>query len=239
MGTIVQRRLVRKLDLKRLISKIEPHPAPKAHLEQYTIPADLAAEILYIAAYVYNSIIEKTVVDLGCGTGRLAIGAAFLGARDVIGIDIDKTAVSIARKNAEKLGLKEKTHWIIGEINVACGSFDDVLQNPPFGVQKKGADRSFLTKSIELGHYIYSLHKAGAPSKRARALTIGLKRHKTGPEKTPSLFIKNLVEKNGGKIIAIHPMRMEIPRMFDFHKKLKHEFRVDLFVIQGKAKSTS
>ena len=93
----MQKRLVRKLDLERFISEIEPHPAPKAHLEQYTIPADLAAEILYIAAYVYNGIVEKTVVDLGCGTGRLALGAAFLGAREVIGVDIDKTAVSVAR----------------------------------------------------------------------------------------------------------------------------------------------
>ena len=236
MGRIVQKRLVRKLDLERFISKIEPHPAPKASLEQYTIPADLAAEILYVVAYVYDGIIEKTVVDLGCGTGRLALGAAFLGAREVVGIDIDKTAVSVARRNAEKLGLKDKTDWIVEDIGVAVGSFDTVLQNPPFGVQKRGADRSFITKSIELGHSIYSLHKG---DKRDERLTKGWKDHQTRPEQTPALFIRSLVEKNGGKVIAVYPLRMEIPKMFDFHEKRKHEFRVDLFVIEGKAKSSN
>ena len=232
----MQKRLVRKLDLERFISKIEPHPAPNAYLEQYTIPADLAAEILYIAAYVYDDIIGKTVVDLGCGTGRLALGATFLGAREVIGVDIDKVSVGVAQRNAEKLGLKDATDWIIGDISVAVGSFDTVLQNPPFGVQRRGADRSFIKKSIESGHSIYSLHKGG---KRDKRLIRGLKGHKTKSELTPSLFIRNLVEKNGGKIIAVYPMLMEIPKMFDFHEKRKHEFRVDLFVIEGRARSSS
>jgi len=68
--------LVRKLDLEKAISKIKPHPTPKAYLEQYTLPSETAAEILYIAAYTYNDIIDKTIADLGCGTGRLAIGSA-------------------------------------------------------------------------------------------------------------------------------------------------------------------
>ncbi len=40
------------------------------------------------------------VLDIGCGTGILAIGAAKLGAGQVIGIDIDALAVETARENA-------------------------------------------------------------------------------------------------------------------------------------------
>jgi len=41
------------------------------------------------------------VIDLGTGSGILAIGAALLGAKDVLAIDIDPTAVKVARENVE------------------------------------------------------------------------------------------------------------------------------------------
>ena len=75
MGRPAQKRLVRKRELERALSEIEAHPLPNAYLEQYTTPSNVAAETLYLAAYVYDDIIGKTVVELGCGTGRLAIGA--------------------------------------------------------------------------------------------------------------------------------------------------------------------
>ena len=97
----MQKRLVRKLELEMLLSQIEPHPSPKPSLEQYTIPADIAATMLHIAAYSYGDIVGKTVLDLGCGTGRLALGAAFLGAKQVVGVDIDKDAIKMAFENFE------------------------------------------------------------------------------------------------------------------------------------------
>ena len=209
----MQKRLVRKLDLEKAISKIEPHPAPKAYLEQYTIPADVAAEILYMATYVYDDVIDKTVLDMGCGTGRLAIGAALLGAKETFGVDIDTLAVKAAQKNAEKLNAKKKTHWITGDIEVIHGSFDTVLQNPPFGVQRRRADRKFIDRSLELGHTIYSLHKAG---KRNRE------------------FIKRFIEKRGGKVMGIFPLEIHIPRLFEFHTKRKRTVQVDLYRIEGK-----
>ena len=41
------------------------------------------------------------VLDVGCGSGILSIAAALLGARDVLGIDIDPVAVDVARENLE------------------------------------------------------------------------------------------------------------------------------------------
>jgi putative methylase len=69
MGRIAQKRLVRKLDLERALIHVESHPSPKVYLEQYAIPTDVAAQMLFIAAYVNDDIIEKRVADLGCGTG--------------------------------------------------------------------------------------------------------------------------------------------------------------------------
>jgi putative methylase len=226
----MQKRLVRKLDLEKAISKIKPHPTPKAYLEQYTIPSETAAEILYIAAYTYNDIIGKTIADLGCGTGRLAIGSVLIGSRETFGVDIDRVAIKAAHKNAEKMNVKEKTHWILADVDVIQGSFDTVLQNPPFGVQRRGADRRFLEKSLTLGHRIYSLHKGGKSNrdfiKRLRG------RGTRFIPVPPSPFLKRFIEKHGGRIKTVYAMLMTIPHMFDFHRKRKHEFIVDLYIIE-------
>ena len=158
----MQKRLVRKLDLEIALSKIGPHPSPKAVLEQYTIPPKAASELLYTAAYIHDDIADKTVVDLGCGTGTLAIGSALLGARETVGVDIDRIAVRIAKKRANILGVGATTQWIIADVATIRGSFDTVLQNPPFGVQKRKADRRFLRKALEIGKRVYSLHKSSS-----------------------------------------------------------------------------
>ena len=213
MGRPAQKRLVRKRDLERALSEIEANPVPKAHLEQYATPSNVAADTLHLAAYVYDDIIDKTVMELGCGTARLAIGAALLEAKQVYGVDLDRAAVKVAQKNAHKLGVKEKTNWIVADIGVVEGAFDTVLQNPPFGVQRRRADRQFLIKSLELSSTVYSFHKSG-DSNRA--------------------FIKRFIEEHGGKITNIFPLKMEIPWMFKFHTKKKRNIEVDLYRIEGK-----
>jgi len=211
MGTIAQKRLVRRLDLERILLQAEPHPSPSAFLEQYTIPVDVASEMLFIAAYANNDVTHQTVIDLGCGTGRLAIGAAFLGATEAVGIDIDGSAIRKARKSAESAGLKSRLSWIVGDVGILRGEFDTVLQNPPFGVQQRTADRRFLLKALELAPVVYSLHKGGEGNR---------------------MFIKRFIEANGGKVTSIFQMKLNIPRMFRFHTERKHEVNVDLYRIE-------
>jgi putative methylase len=226
----MQKRIVRKLELELLLSQVAPHPSPKPSLEQYTIPADVAATMLHIAAYSYGDIVGKRVLDLGCGTGRLALGAAFLGARQVVGVDIDKDAVKVAFENSVKTNLKEKVQWITGDIDAIHGSFDTVLQNPPFGVQRRKADRKFLEKALESGKVVYSLHKCPDEDK---AFIKKLKTSKTSVASVaPSPFLEKFIERRGGKIKAVYAMIMTIPHMFSFHAKRKHEFVVNLFVIE-------
>ena len=82
MGEHAQKRIIRKLDLELFLSKIAPQPTPQAHLEQYTVSNQLPSNMLYIAAYANDDVVGKTVLDLGCGTGRFAIGASYLGAKE-------------------------------------------------------------------------------------------------------------------------------------------------------------
>ena len=121
--------------------------------------------MLYIAAYANDDIVGRTVLDLGCGTGRLALGASYLGA-GVVGVDVDRLAIKTAAENSLKVDLAGNVQWIIGDINAIIGRFDTVLQNPPFGVQTREADRAFLVKALEVGNCVYSLHNHPKIDKR-------------------------------------------------------------------------
>lgn len=226
----MQKRLARKLDLELMLSRVEPHPTPTPDLEQYAISPDTAATMLYIAAYANEDIIDKTVVDLGCGTGRLALGAAFLGAREAVGVDIDKTAVKIAFENSLRLGLDERTEWVTADVDAVHGRFDTVLQNPPFGVQRRKADRKFLLKALEVGKTVYSLHKRPhEDSKFIQKLKVSSGR---AILVSPPPFMERFIEQNGGRIEAVYGLLMTIPHMFSFHTEKRHEFAVDLYVIR-------
>jgi predicted RNA methylase len=49
----------------------------------------------------------------------------------------------------------------------------------------------------------------------------------------PSTFIERFISKNGGSVKAVYAMLMTIPKMFDFHTKLKHDFVIDLYLIKN------
>lgn len=51
---------------------------------------------------------DKTVIDYGCGSGILAIGAALLGAKHVICIDNDPQALIATMDNAQRNGVEDK-----------------------------------------------------------------------------------------------------------------------------------
>jgi len=230
LGRPVQKRLLRKLDVEMLLSTVQPHPSPRPDLEQYTIPVDVAATMLYIAAYTYGDIVNKRVLDLGCGTGRLALGAAFLGAESVVGVDLDKTAVKVALENAKTTRLKARTQWVAGDIDAVHGAFDTVLQNPPFGVQKRQADRKFLEKALETASTVYSLHKRPQGNKKfIRKLRSERARRASAHA---SSFLEEFIAGHSGRVKAVYPLLMTVPHMFDFHIKRKHDFVVDLYVIE-------
>jgi len=65
------------------------------------------------------------VLDYGCGSGILAIGAALHGAAEVDGVDIDPAAVESTRANAEANGVRLRA----GLADAAHGTYGVVLAN--------------------------------------------------------------------------------------------------------------
>lgn len=230
MGRYDQKRIIRKIDLEKFIAKISSHPHPQANFEQYTTTEAVVATILYLVAYSNVDIPGKTVLDLGCGTGRFALGAAYLGAKQVVGIDIDKTAIKTAYETAKRLNVNKNINWIIGDISVINGYFDTVLQNPPFGIQKRYADRKFLKKALEVGKTVYSIHSHSEFDKKL--IKQFRKNSSTLIRVNPSPFLQKYIAEHNGNIRAVYSMLMTIPKMFNFHKKQHYSFVIDLYWIE-------
>ncbi|WP_028115730.1 50S ribosomal protein L11 methyltransferase [Ferrimonas senticii] len=72
---------------------------------------------------------DKTVVDFGCGSGILAIAAIKLGAKQVIGLDIDPQALTASADNAERNGIKDKLTVYLPKDQPADLQADAVVAN--------------------------------------------------------------------------------------------------------------
>lgn len=73
---------------------------------------------------------DTTVLDIGTGSGILAIAADLLGAKSAIGVDIDAQSVKTAIANAEINGVSEKTEFLVGDLaEKVSGKYDIVCAN--------------------------------------------------------------------------------------------------------------
>ncbi|NUN71344.1 MAG: 50S ribosomal protein L11 methyltransferase, partial [Bacteroidetes bacterium] len=73
---------------------------------------------------------SQRVLDVGTGTGILAIGAAMLGATNVIGVDIDEWSLENGIENAERNNVREAIDIRIGSLeSVPEREFDVILAN--------------------------------------------------------------------------------------------------------------
>lgn len=69
------------------------------------------------------------LLDVGCGSGALAIGAALLGSGIVTAIDVDPEAVEATARNAEANGVRRRVDVSDRRLDDVEGSFAVVLAN--------------------------------------------------------------------------------------------------------------
>ena len=197
---------MRRQQLEIALSRLEPSPSPQLAYEAYDLDPRAASELLFLAETRYGDIKGRTIIDLGCGSGILAIGATLLGARSVIGVDINVESVETAKANARRAGVE--VGLVAGDIEAIRGSFEVTVTNPPFGTRRRGADINFLGKAMEVSERVYSLHKSGEANR---------------------LFLKDAVERLGGRVDAVFEMEIGVARTYDFHKKRRYPVVVDLY----------
>ncbi|MGC9108094.1 MAG: METTL5 family protein [Infirmifilum sp.] len=196
-----------KRELERVLNTVPHHPSPKAELEQYATPSTLAATLLWLAEHHFGDIADKVVADLGAGTGRLGIGAALLGAYKVVLVEVDDESIRQAWTWVKDYGIDIRFDALVADVNnlpLRSGFlFDTVVQNPPFGVHRRGADMAFLRTASRVARVVYSIHK----------------------ESSIDYVAENAIGW-GFKVLKVYSEKICLPWMFEWHKKRRHCFPV-------------
>ena len=70
------------------------------------------------------------VLDIGCGSGILALASVLLGAESAIGVDIDAQSVKTATENAEINNIENRVRFVVGDLtDKISGKYDVVCAN--------------------------------------------------------------------------------------------------------------
>src|SRR3989442_999906 len=202
----VERGLREKVLLERILESLDPLPNPAPSAEQYPTPAGIAAEVAYLA-HAKGDIQGRSVVDLGCGNGVLAIAAKLLGAGPVAGMDSDPLAVEVAQRNAERAQVD--VAWRLADVRAIHETFDTVLMNPPFGSQKRHADRPFLDAALASGRVVYTFLNAKAEA-----------------------YVRHRIESAAGTITDRLAYAFPIPHTFAFHRDELRRIDVVLYRLE-------
>ena len=160
-----------KASLAVILSRLEVFDAPDWKLEQFPTDSEVAADLLW-SMFMDGEISRKQIIDLGCGTGILGIGALLLGAEHVTFIDIHEASLEILEKNIEWALTNQDlptTAWQYKIIHSDIHALekdsrhhgDVVIENPPFGTkQRSHIDRVFLLEAFKSAPRVFSFHKS-------------------------------------------------------------------------------
>ncbi|AGB37496.1 METTL5 family protein [Natronococcus occultus] len=197
--------------LARRLESLSDFAEPSASLEQYLTPPEIAAHLCHLAGLQDD--LDRRVIDLGTGTGMLAVGAALAGADRVVGVDVDPDALALARENARRVDVADRIDWLRGDARrpPLAPSSATVVSNPPFGAQRgnRHADRAFLEAARAVGTVSYTIHNEGSQS-----------------------FVDSFVADAGATVT--HAFRTEFPieNRFDFHTEDETTLAAELFRIE-------
>jgi len=203
---------VSKRQLETRLAVVAGFDDPEAALEQYPTPPALAAHVVHLAD-LQGDIQARTVVDLGSGTGMLALAAALRGPARVVGVEVDREPLETARENRLRVGAAAPVHWVRGDatrVPLTLREPTTVVMNPPFGAQdgNRGADRGFLASAAALADVSYSVHNAGSRE-----------------------FVEAFAADNGGAVTHAFAAEFELDRQFDHHTEASATIDAEVYRI--------
>lgn len=116
------------------------------------IPRPETEELVQLVAQTLGGAAAPRVLDVGTGSGCIAVGLAQLLPRaDVWGMDVSAAAIAIARRNGALVG--ERVRWleadVFGEWPAALRDLDAIVSNPPYVPQREAAELAPHVRDFE------------------------------------------------------------------------------------------
>lgn len=110
---------------------------------------------LMLAALQQLDVRNRTVIDVGCGSGVLAIASVLLGARFATAVDNDPDALNSAGENVGRNGVADHVRLLNVDLKDLTDPADIVLANLTGGVLERNA-QSLTTLVAPSGHLVVS-----------------------------------------------------------------------------------
>ena len=125
-------------------------------------PYEAEVFVLPLMSRHQNLFLEKEVLEIGTGSGVIALYASTLRAKKVIATDISQTAINNVKLNAKKLGFssiieaRHVTKDNIGAYSVMKDTekVDIIISNPPYSLDLDAEQNTAVTDSGDLGFSI-------------------------------------------------------------------------------------
>lgn len=155
-----------------ILDSLETFSNPNIKLEQYTTPPYIVSKIFEFVGNIEN----RTIIDMGCGSGILSFGACLKQCESVLSVDIDENAIKLTDENRSYYQSSfdsTRNIWEILNADISSNflnnygkTFDICIMNPPFGTKNnQGLDIKFLEKASHVvTESIFSLHKTSTRS---------------------------------------------------------------------------
>jgi predicted RNA methylase len=120
------------------------HYVLQVTLEQYPTSPHLTASVVLAALQRDDLGPGRSALDLGCGTGMLALGCALVDCDFVLGVDCDEAALQLAVENVNDMEMDDKISFILAKLKTATGklpSSNDKRGNSRGGRGRRGGGR--------------------------------------------------------------------------------------------------
>jgi ribosomal protein L11 methyltransferase len=127
---------------------------------------------LALAALAASAPGAERVLDVGCGSGVLAVAALLLGAREAVAVDVDDVAVATTSAVAAANGVGERIRVSTTPVGRVPGEFDLVVANVPAPVLVELADA--LVDRLRPGATLVVAGFLAEQASRVRAAFVGL-----------------------------------------------------------------
>ena len=244
---------MKKTALAQQLAVVAGFENPQASLEQYPTPPELAAHLIHVADLL-GDVDGRTVIDLGTGTGMLALGAALRGPTEVVGVDVDGGALRIARQNRRRVGTTTPISWVRAEVSQpplrvresenrsengrdsGNGSDSEADSDGESGGGsadgEDGEDGEDRDNSVTVVmNPPFGAQNSNEHADRAflettsRVADVSYSVHNRGSRE----FVEAFVGDEGGRITQGFRAEISLPRRFDFHGEETKELDVEVF----------